>query len=196
MKRSARHLNTHPSSPRRTAHWLKTLLGISCLALLSNMSFALPEDSQKAIEISANAASLDRQTGTATYDGNVILVQGTLKITADKIVIRSKKDNSLDKIIATGVPAHYQQQPKVNESLTHAQGQQIIYDTQKGLLTLTHDAKIKQPGHGVINGEKIIYDIAKQSVKAGPTSKKSSSKTKPSRVHIKIQPPKKNTNNP
>ena len=175
---------------RKECSIFNLFLSILFMYFCSQNAYSLPQDSGKPIEISANSASLDQKTGTAVYKGNVILVQGTLKITADRITIITASDNTLEKITAIGRPAKYQQQPKIDEALTHAEGRTIIYDTRREILTLTKDARIKQPGHGVIDSQEIVYNIKKQSVEAGPT-KKGSKDSKKSRVQIKIQPPKK-----
>ena len=52
---------------------------------------ALESDANKEITIQSNSAQFDRKTGTAIYIGEVILEQGTLKITADQITLYSNE---------------------------------------------------------------------------------------------------------
>lgn len=161
------------------------ILAISLLlGLISNKTSA--DDSNKPIAINSDTAKLDKLQGTATYSGNVILRQGSLKIKADKIVIIASRENQVERVIATGKPAQYQQKAGRNGELTLAKGNHIVYYINRESLSLTDNAEITQPGNATITGDRIQYDIREQTVTAGSNP----SKSKRSRVEIIIEPKK------
>ena len=141
---------------------------ISCTfaaALFStSWSLGLPEDSEKEIHIASDTASLDKPQGELVYSGNVELTQGTLNITADKVTIH-RNENGLQKVIALGKPARFEQVLSANEGKTKAFGETIIYQTTNEELTLLTNAGLEKQGNE-FSGEKIIYLIKEQRVKA------------------------------
>ncbi|MGE8358313.1 MAG: lipopolysaccharide transport periplasmic protein LptA, partial [Microvirgula sp.] len=61
---------------------------IVCSALAAHAEQA---DRSKPINIEADQASLDQQKGVTVYEGNVILTQGTSKLTAAKLTVNQDK---------------------------------------------------------------------------------------------------------
>lgn len=172
----------------------KNLLIFSLLlnVLLVSPSIALESDATKEITIQSNSAQFDRKTGTAIYIGEVILEQGTLKITADKITLYSNEQKKLTKAIALGQPAHFQQQMENNKGLTKAEGASITYLTLDKNITLLDNAILEQEGN-IFTGETIIYNMLDETVSAkGGTQTEltpnSEDEVKPSRVKMIIQP--------
>ena len=81
-----------------------------CIASFSVDLVALDSDRDQPIQIEADIAVRDESAGETRYEGNVILTQGSLRITADRISI--KHDSAAaDKIVAIGQPATLVQQP-------------------------------------------------------------------------------------
>ena len=62
--------------------FLIVLLHINCILLQ-----ALPGDSNEPIEIEADFAELDDEKGETIYVGNVIVTQGSLRMTGEKLRI-------------------------------------------------------------------------------------------------------------
>jgi lipopolysaccharide export system protein LptA len=142
----------------------KWLLPLGALFLFSQYSFALPEDSQQEIQITSDSASLDKTQGLIIYTGNVKMVQGTLKIQADKITLTRNKQG-LKKVEASGQPAHYEQVISVEEGKTHASGNTIIYHAASEELVLIDNAELEKQGN-LFSGDKIVYLINEQRIKA------------------------------
>lgn len=134
-------------------------------ALISaSWAYALPEDSEQEIHIASDFASLDKPQGELIYSGNVELTQGTLNIQADKVTIQ-RNENGLQKVIALGSPARFEQVLSENEGKTKAFGETIIYHTANEELTLLKNAGLEKQGNE-FSGEKIVYLIKEQRVKA------------------------------
>lgn len=167
------------------------------LLLLTQVAQALPDDSQKPVEINAAEAIRDEKAGTMIYTGDVVVVQGSIVIRADKVEVRMR-DGEVQTVVATGSPAHYQQKPSVDKGTIMAQGNQITYDMAKSQMHLRQDARLEQDG-GIITGSQIDYDVKGErmvaSGRAGASSKGGSKSN--GRVTMVI-PPSKNrklTNN-
>ena len=138
---------------------------VATVHLLSCFSATgLPEDKQQPIYVSSDRAQRDNQKNLTVYEGNVELTQGTLKILADKITLYHH-NKSIDKIIATGKPAHYQQQPKIGEDDIIAKANIIKYEFEKASILLRGNASIYQDG-ATLASEIINYDIQSAVVQA------------------------------
>jgi len=156
------------------------LLYVACNCTLS---YALPTDRQQPIKIESDRAEQDEKKGTTTYEGSVVIIQGTIKINADKVTVFSDT-NQVDKIICVGNPAHYQQRPNPQDGLVLASAKTIKYYLANDKIKLLKNASLEQNG-SVITGEKIDYDLKAEVVKATAT-KTSTSKEK--RVQMYIPP--------
>jgi len=156
-----------------------TLMVTVLLTALS--ALALPEDSQQPIHVASDKAFIDRPGGTLVYTGNVKMNQGTLRIEADKITI-TQNDDGLQKVVAEGKPARYEQVINPKQDKTHAFGETIIYETYKDQLTLLVNAGLTKQGNE-FKGEKIVYLIEQQKVKA-------ESPKQDERIRMVIQPKK------
>ena len=99
-------------------------------------------------------------------------------IQADNITL-IQNENGIQQLIAKGKPARYEQILSTNEDKTHAHGETIIYNMLNDELTLIKNAGLKKQGN-VFAGEKIVYLIKEQRVKADSTEQ--------DRVRMVIQP--------
>lgn len=135
------------------------------LASYSATSLALPSDKHETIRGSADNLTVDQKNGVATYTGAVKIQQGSLVITADSIVIHTNPDSSVEKMIATGSPARFQQQPEKDQGVVTAAAKQITYTPNNEHLVLIEDASVEQNG-AVMSGPHIDYDLVKEVMKA------------------------------
>lgn len=146
------------------------------------LAYALPSDQQQPIKIESDRAQQDEKTGTTIYEGSVVIIQGTIKIKADKVTVFTDT-NQVDKIVCVGNPAHYQQQPNPQDGLVLASAKTIKYYLANDKIKLLQNASLKQQNGSVITGEKIDYDINTELLKA--TASKTT-KSKDSRVQMVI----------
>lgn len=174
--------------------YLKTLCATltAFASLQTPTSYSLESDADAEITIQSDRAELDRKSGTAVYSGNVVLEQGTLLINADQITLYSNQNQQLNKAVAKGKPAHFQQQMEGDKGLTKAQGHIITYLTLDKNISLLKEAVLEQEGNS-FSGNQITYDIINESVSAkgqagtqlDPTGEQPSS-----RIKMIIQPAK------
>ncbi len=86
---------------------IATLLVLSFVLSTSSL-FALKKDVEKPVYIDADSIVFNKSKGFAVYEGNVSIVQGSLKIKAHRIEIKAPK-NEIERIIANGSPVSFQQ---------------------------------------------------------------------------------------
>ena len=153
-----------------------------CVASFSVDLVALDSDKDQPIQIEADIAVCDESAGETRYEGNVILTQGSLRITADLISI--KHDSAAaDKIVATGQPATLVQQPASDQAPVDASARQIEYVRSEDLVRLIDEARIAQDG-SVLSGDRIEYLVTQRKVKAAGAPGASGE----SRVEVVIPP--------
>lgn len=151
------------------------------LLCLPSLVQALPEDAHQAIHISADSATRNDKTGITIYSGDVILTQGSMKITGQSLELR-QTDKAVSSIIAKGNLAQFQQRPAADKEITHAYGKVLDYNIRTKELEITGQAKVSQ-GTDSFSGNRIVYDMKKSTVKAfGDSSSKGE------RVQMIIQP--------
>lgn len=178
---------------RRSSYPLLCVASSLAASLLALPANALDDDWQQPMTILSDSAELDRRAGTVIYEGNVTLTQGTLLIEADRLMVL-RNGEVLEKAVAEGNPARYQQQIDTDESLTNAHGNRIDYYTGEQRITLRGDAELRQDGN-LFSGEQITYDMKTETVKASGQSSDNSNtavgEAQPDgRIKVIIQPPK------
>ncbi|MDA9710830.1 lipopolysaccharide transport periplasmic protein LptA [Luminiphilus sp.] len=138
-------------------------------ALLSavNATWALDSDREQPIQIVADVAVRDEVAGETRYEGNVVLTQGSLQITAEKLSIQHTESGA-DRIVATGSPATLIQQPTPDQTPVDASAQRIEYIRSEDLVRLLENARIAQNG-STLSGNQIDYLVSQRSVRAKGT---------------------------
>lgn len=164
------------------------LIGLG-LTLLGSYAQALPEDRNQPIRVQADTAELDDKQGVAVYRGDVVITQGTMKITGNTVTITQDESGDVEVFTAIGKPAHYEQKPAADKEIVKAYGLTIQYFAANERIVLIDQAKVVQEGN-TFEGEKIVYDTQRQIVNAGRATDTDVTTPRP-RVDMVIQPRKK-----
>ena len=135
---------------------------VLCLLGASNVH-ALESDRDQPAVIDAESVDIDFGTGKRTYEGNVRLVQGTLRLTADILEVHFK-DDKLEKAIAKGKRAEFRQRPDGKDHDVIGKANFILLDEINNIITLTKSAEIAQ-GPDVIRAATIEYNMATDKMK-------------------------------
>jgi len=125
---------------------------------------ALPTDRKQPIEIFSDRAMRDDKKGLTVYEGDVVINQGTIHITADKVTVITI-GKKVSKIICSGVPAYYQQLPNDEDGLVIARANTIEYHLETDIIQLVDNASLEQDG-ATLRGDRIDYDLKKEMVNA------------------------------
>lgn len=164
------------------------------LALASSAVQALSSDREQPIVIEAAAAEADNQTQITTYRGDVVITQGTLRITGDTVWIHFDDQNKITKAISVGKPAKFQQRPDGKENYMKADADRMEYHADEDVILLLGNARYGE-GKDKITAPRIVYDSRRGRIKAGTQPGESESGAGTSdgsgRVRITITPKKK-----
>lgn len=136
------------------------LLAICASLFLADSAFAqtsvalggLSVDTSAAIEVSADSLSIDQDTSTAIFDGNVIIGQGDLRITAGQVeVIYGEDTSQIARLLASNGVTFV-------TTTEAAEAQQADYDITTGLLVLTGEVLLTQ-GASAISAGRIVINV-------------------------------------
>ena len=159
---------------------------IISLALLASMAIPLvaqAQDASQPIRIQANSATLDDRKNTAVYTGNVIITQGSMRLTGSRVTLSLDNAGEVQKLVANGSPATFRQTPTGGKQVdAHALTIEYHADTER--VVLIQDAFLEQAGN-TFQGQRVNYDIRQQVVNAGDTNATGDT---PERIEIVIQP--------
>ena len=165
---------------------LKFFSLFTVLFLLTNSSNALDSDRQQPIRIQADAATVDEKAGISIYKGNVLILQGTLRLTADEVEIYTAESEVIQIIAKAandkGMFAKYEQRTEDSKALVRAEAQIITYLVQEERLHLSGSAKLWQ-AEDTFTGELLFYDLGRRIVNLNSDGNKS-------RVNMTITPKK------
>ena len=146
---------------------MKKLLAAALALTLSAGAQALQTDSAQPIAVHADKFNGDEVKQTAVYSGDVVVDQGSMRITGDTLTLRITPKGYRQATV-TGAPTKFRQQrdpdPKnpVDEWV-HAEAARIVYDEETDTITLTGAARLSRSENGVekdmTEGERIVYDM-------------------------------------
>ncbi|AKV06670.1 MULTISPECIES: lipopolysaccharide transport periplasmic protein LptA [Pseudomonas] len=174
----------------RLVKTLPILLGLGA-ALGSVSAWALPNDQQQPIRIQADDAQLDDKNGVATYTGDVIITQGSMKVTGNKVTITRTAAGDIDVVTSVGNLAYFEQLQTAGDTKpVQGYGVTIQYHASQDRVVLIDKAKVIDKDGNVTQGEKIVYDTNKKLASAGRATGTNVTESRP-RIDMVIQPKKK-----
>ena len=110
----------------------------------------LTVDTSAPIEVTADSLAIDQETGRASFDGNVIIAQGDLRITAGRVeVVYGTDAAEISRLNASGGVTFV----TADEA---AEAQQAVYDIDSGMLTLTGEVLLTQGASAISAGSMVI----------------------------------------
>ena len=135
------------------------LIGSPMAAIAQSTSIALGTgafDSGLPVEVSADALSIDQESGAATFDGNVLVVQGDVRMSASQVVIVYATDgagsaNGISRLVASGGVTFV-------TATDAAEAETAEYSIESAMVTLTGNVLLTQ-GPTAISGEKLVVDL-------------------------------------
>ena len=170
-------------NPRNRIHWFAaaTLL---LLLLPAASALALSTDKEQPIIVEADSMEIDDRKGLTIYQGNVVLDQGSIHMTADKVTI-VQKTGKADQIVAVGNPVKFRQRPDGKDEDIKGSSKRLEYETDSELIYLIGYAVLITEGGSSTRSDRITYDRLKAVMTAGAKAKGSG------RVRTIIEPSKK-----
>ena len=166
---------------------------VAALALAASLLAAAPalaerSDRDKPVNIESDRLTADEAQKTATFEGKVVLTQGSLIIRADKLVVRQDSEG-FQYGVATGSPATFRHRQDGNAGYIDGQASRIEYDSKADKVEFFKDARLRRDSGDDIRGDYISYDakLDRFSVKSAGEGSESS---RDNRVRATIMPKK------
>jgi len=144
----------------RLPRLLRGALAAALLALPAAVALAEKADRQKPTHIESNRMSSDDAKRMSIFEGSVVLTKGTVRVLADRIVVRQDADG-YQFATATGNPVRFRQlgDPKGDRPAVWTEGEalRLEIDDRNERIELFERARVKRD-QDVVNGEYIFLD--------------------------------------
>jgi len=154
-KTAVRFPGTNVVSRRR---WLATGLAVGVVLSLGAAVGARAEraDREKPINIEADRVTMDDAKKESTFEGNVRMVQGTLMLRADKVIVKQDAQG-FNYAVAYGKPAYIRQKQEGTDEYVEGFADRLEYDGKADKVQMFGNAEIKK-GTDDVRGDYISYD--------------------------------------
>jgi len=144
----------HPGNRARAA----AALGLAAVwALISESALAERADRDKPINIESDSMISDEAKKVSTFDGKVVLIQGSLVIRADRIVVRQDGDGFYYGV-ASGKPATFRHKRDGYSEYIDGEAFRIEYDNKLERVEFFNAARLRRDSGDDIRGDFISYD--------------------------------------
>ena len=157
-------------------------------AIAALPAWAERADREKEIVVQADGSTLDDVNRNVVFDGDVVITQGTMRMTANKVTVR--EDPQRHKFyVAVGNPVTFREKRDNVDEYVEGYAQRAEFDDLNDMLKLYDKAKVKS-AQNELTGNFISYDMTKElaQVTGAPPGQKA---PEGSRVKVIIIPPKK-----
>jgi len=126
-------------------------------ALATGPALAERADRDKPVNIESDSMIADEAKKVATFDGKVVLTQGSLIIRADRIVVRQDNDG-FQRGVATGSPASFRHKREGLGEHIDGEARRIEYDSRADRVEFFNGARLRRESGDDIRGDYISYD--------------------------------------
>lgn len=154
-------MNPHAASATRIA---ALVAAIACA--LPGTAWSRASDRNQPMDIDATSMDCSAEAdGPCVFTGNVVIVQGTLKINAAKADVR-QGGGDIQRVLLTGGPVRMQQQLD-SGSTVNARASNVDYSMPTDTVVFTGNVELDQPGRGTMSGARIVYNMRTGQVQGG-----------------------------
>ena len=177
---------------RRAERWaaaprLLACAGAVILLGLASAGHAERADRDKPVNLEADRVTVDEAKQTATFEGNVVLTQGTLMIRGDRMVVQQDADG-FKYGTAYGNLASFRQKREGYDEYIEGYAERLEYDGKADKLQMFNRAYLKK-GNDDVRGNYISYDAVNEFFRVVGGGKHAATPENPEgRVRAVIQP--------
>ncbi len=165
------------------------VLPVLAFAFVCAPALAERADREKEIVIGADRLVADDANRTSTFEGSVVVTQGTMRITANKVTV--KEDPERHKYyVASGSPVTFRQKRDKADEWIEGFAERAEFDDRNDILRLYNHAKVKS-NQNEITGDFISYDMNKELAEVSGAPPGVTPPANTGRVKVIILPPKK-----
>ncbi|MEL7149120.1 MAG: lipopolysaccharide transport periplasmic protein LptA [Pseudomonadota bacterium] len=107
------------------------------------------------VEVTADQFSIDQASGQAVFDGNVLIVQGDVRLSAGRVTIEYSDDgseNAISRLLASGGVTFV-------TAADAAEAQDAVYSVSQGTVTLNGNVLLTQ-GRNAISGDRLVVNLS------------------------------------
>jgi lipopolysaccharide export system protein LptA len=165
----------------------RMVLAAACLLLWMSPVHGEKADRDKPINLEADRVTVDDAKQVATFEGNVVLTQGTMVIRGDRMEVRQDNEGFRHGT-AWGKLAYFRQKREGFEEYIEGWAERIEYDGRAEKVQMFTRASMKR-GVDEVRGDYISYDAATEFFQVVGGGAKAASPGNPEgRVRAVIQP--------
>ena len=143
----------------RTIRLAALALGVAVLAPAAHGQGAtvafggIKSDTSQPVEVTADQLAVNQTDGTATFTGNVVVIQGDLRLGASTVRVEYATDDRtrVERIVASGGVT-------LVSAAEAAEAKDAVYTVANGQVVMTGDVLLTQNG-GTIAGQKLSVDL-------------------------------------
>jgi len=171
-------------------------LALSLAAVLAGVaspSFAAKGDSEAPTQVESDRMQYDDAKQVNVFTGNVVLTKGTIRLLADRLVVRQEPDG-YQYATATGEPARFRQKRDgPGNQWIEGHAQQIDYDGKAETAHLQSRATLQRTDNGrvvdEVHGKDILYESRTEFFTVeGGDARSGTAENPGGRVRVVIQP--------
>lgn len=140
-------------------------IGLMIVATLAAApAWAADPGAQAPVRLRAERIEIDQKAGISRYRGQVVLTQGTLRITADQAEARGRRE-AVERIAATGRPVTFRYLAEGQTEVVEGEARRADYDLVTRQLKLSGAVEIRQGGD-LLRAGSVHYDLPGEKVVA------------------------------
>ena len=119
----------------------------------TNVAFGtITQDTTAPVEVTADNLSVDQASGTAVFDGNVLIGQGDLRLSAAKVLVVYRDQNAgIERLEASGGVT-------LVSGPDAAESERADYDIDSGSIVMTGDVLLTQ-GPSALTSDKMTVNL-------------------------------------
>lgn len=123
------------------------------LAQTANVAFGgLKQDTSLPVEVTADQLNVNQADGTAIFTGNVLVGQGEMRLSAERVKVDYTEDRSaIAKLYASGGVT-------LVNTTDAAESRDAVYTIDSGNVVMTGDVLLTQPGNAM-SGQKLVINL-------------------------------------
>ncbi len=169
--------------------WLRTGVAalVAALTLIAGPVLAEKADREKPINLEADRVTVDDVKQISTFEGKVVLTQGTLIIRGDRMEVR-QDNQGFKEGVTWGNLAYFRQKRDGYDEYIEGWAERIEYDSRADKMQMFNRASMKK-GTDEVRGNYISYDAKTEFFQViGGGAKAAAAENSDGRVRAVIQP--------
>lgn len=144
------------------SRWIAPWFGLVLATLLASIAGAqvdigfggVAHDSSQPVEVTSDSLTIDQATGQAVFSGNVIVLQGDLRMSAPEVRVlysETQGRRRVDEVLASGGVL-------MTRGADAAEGREARYDVATAQLTMTGEVLVTQ-GPTLVAGDRMVLNM-------------------------------------